>query len=80
MRRKKNYNFKNIASHFICQCLIIISDAILSMKKKNDAACENDTFRLEDEIPKLANRHRMFQQLRGYMTDLTDCYDEKVSE
>ena len=35
--------------------------------------------RLEDEVPRLAGRYRVFQQLRGYVTDLTDCYDEKVS-
>ncbi len=34
--------------------------------------------RLEEEVPRLAGRYRVFQQLRGYITDLVDCYDEKV--
>jgi len=29
-------------------------------------------------VPDLANKHKFYQELRGYMTDLTDCYDEKV--
>jgi len=39
---------------------------------------QSEIMRLEEEIPRLAARHRMFQQLRGYFTDLVDCYDEKV--
>jgi len=31
-----------------------------------------------DAVPDLANKHKFYQELRGYMTDLTDCYDEKV--
>ena len=29
-------------------------------------------------IPELANNHRYYQDLRGYVTDLVECYDEKV--
>jgi len=29
-------------------------------------------------VPELATKHRFYQELRGYLTDLTDCYDEKV--
>ncbi len=35
--------------------------------------------RLEEEVPRLAGRYRVFQQLRGYFTDLVDCFDEKVT-
>jgi GC-rich sequence DNA-binding factor len=34
--------------------------------------------RLEEEMPRLAGRYRVFQQLRGYISDLVDCFDEKV--
>lgn len=29
-------------------------------------------------VPDLADKHKFYQELRGYLTDLTDCYDEKV--
>jgi GC-rich sequence DNA-binding factor len=35
--------------------------------------------RLEEEVPRMAGRYRVFQQLRGYFTDLVDCFDEKVT-
>jgi len=31
-----------------------------------------------DAVPGLAVQHKFYQELRGYVTDLTDCYDEKV--
>eukprot|EP00090_Calanus_glacialis_P046886 TRINITY_DN9429_c0_g1_i2.p1 TRINITY_DN9429_c0_g1~~TRINITY_DN9429_c0_g1_i2.p1 ORF type:complete len:807 (-),score=326.26 TRINITY_DN9429_c0_g1_i2:237-2657(-) len=31
-----------------------------------------------DEVPELAVKHKFYQELRGYVTDLTDCYDEKA--
>jgi len=34
--------------------------------------------RVEKSIPKLAVKHKFYQELRGYVTDLTDCFDEKV--
>eukprot|EP00092_Neocalanus_flemingeri_P000916 GFUD01000974.1.p1 GENE.GFUD01000974.1~~GFUD01000974.1.p1 ORF type:complete len:671 (-),score=245.90 GFUD01000974.1:43-2055(-) len=30
------------------------------------------------DVPDLAVKHKFYQELRGYVTDLTDCYDEKV--
>ena len=35
---------------------------------------------LESRIPDLAERHRFFQDLRGYVTDLVECFNEKVSK
>lgn len=32
----------------------------------------------EDRAPKLAQRFRYYQELRGYVTDLVECLDEKV--
>lgn len=34
---------------------------------------------LESRIPVYAERHRFFQDLRGYVTDLVECFNEKVS-
>lgn len=34
--------------------------------------------RLESEIPRHSEKYKYYQDLRGFMTDLTDCYDEKV--
>ncbi len=35
---------------------------------------------LDSRIPDLAERHRFYQDLRGYVTDLVECFNEKVSE
>jgi len=49
-----------------------------------DAAAEDlvttaaDAVRLEEEAPKMATRFRFYQELRGYVTDLVECLDEKV--
>ena len=32
----------------------------------------------EDEVPRLAAKHRFYQELRGYVTDYIECYDEKA--
>ena len=34
--------------------------------------------RLDDCLPEMADRHRYYQDLRGYVTDLVECFDEKV--
>ena len=34
----------------------------------------------EKRIPDLVDRHKFYQDLRGYITDLVDCYDEKLSQ
>ena len=34
--------------------------------------------RLDDFLPEMADRHRYYQDLRGYVTDLVECFDEKV--
>ena len=31
------------------------------------------------QVPRLATRHKFFQELRGYVTDYTECYDEKMA-
>ena len=31
-----------------------------------------------EDIPNLSRNYKFYQELRGYMTDLTDCYDEKM--
>ena len=33
---------------------------------------------LERALPDLGERHRFYQDLRGYVTDLVECFDEKV--
>jgi GC-rich sequence DNA-binding factor len=49
-----------------------------------DRACDDmvesqgEIDRAEEEVPKLAAKHVFYQELRGYVTDYTDCYDEKV--
>merc|ERR550532_1397916 len=32
----------------------------------------------EESLPKTATNHRYYQDLRGYVTDLVECYDEKL--
>ena len=34
----------------------------------------------EESLPKTATNHRYYQDLRGYVTDLVECYDEKVGD
>ena len=34
--------------------------------------------KFEGSLPETANNHRYYQDLRGYVTDLVECYDEKV--
>jgi len=49
-----------------------------------DRACDDmvesqgEIDKTEDEVPRLAAKHRFYQELRGYVTDYTECYDEKV--
>lgn len=38
----------------------------------------DESRRLKDEAPGLAERFRFYQDLRGYVTDLVECLDEKV--
>ena len=33
---------------------------------------------MSHEIPELSKKYKFYQELRGYMTDLTECYDEKM--
>jgi len=33
---------------------------------------------MSHNIPALSRKYKFYQELRGYMTDLTDCYDEKM--
>ena len=41
---------------------------------------QSEIERLQTEIPDITKRHRFYQELRGYVTDLVECFDEKVSE
>jgi len=34
--------------------------------------------KFEGSLPETANNHRYYQDLRGYVTDLVECYDEKL--
>ena len=43
-------------------------------------SCESEIQNLESRIPDLAERHRFYQDLRGYVTDLVECFNEKVSQ
>ena len=40
---------------------------------------QNEIERLEKALPEMGNRHRFYQDLRGYVTDLVECFDEKVN-
>uniref|UniRef100_T1HQR8 GCFC domain-containing protein n=1 Tax=Rhodnius prolixus TaxID=13249 RepID=T1HQR8_RHOPR len=49
----------------------------------NSAAKEIDTLgaeceQLKEDAPRLAERFRYYQDLRGYVTDLVECLDEKI--
>jgi len=78
-----NYDLKGIRDRMKQRCSDL-KDVSTRHERDTDKAVDDlvtsqsEITRLEAEIPKLAIRHRMFQQLRGYMTDLVDCYDEKV--
>ena len=51
-------------------------DADRAVDELVESECEIE--RLEGAIPGLAAKHRFYQQLRGYVTDYVDCFDEKV--
>uniref|UniRef100_A0A146LW58 GC-rich sequence DNA-binding factor 1 n=2 Tax=Lygus hesperus TaxID=30085 RepID=A0A146LW58_LYGHE len=46
------------------------SDEVEDLKREND--------KLRENTPWLAERFRFYQDLRGYVTDLVDCLDEKM--
>lgn len=39
---------------------------------------DDELQQLEDKAPMAAQRFRFYQELRGYVTDLVECLDEKV--
>lgn len=41
---------------------------------------QNEIERLEKALPEMGNRHKFYQDLRGYVTDLVECFDEKVEK
>ena len=41
-------------------------------------ASRDEIIKYEESLPKMATHHRYYQDLRGYVTDLVECYDEKV--
>jgi hypothetical protein len=47
-----------------------VADELASTKAEQE--------RLEKEQPVLAQKFRYYQELRGYVTDLVECLDEKV--
>jgi hypothetical protein len=47
-----------------------VTDELASTKAEHE--------RLEKEQPVLAQKFRYYQELRGYVTDLVECLDEKV--
>jgi GC-rich sequence DNA-binding factor len=47
-----------------------VTDELASTKAEHE--------RLETEQPVLAQKFRYYQELRGYVTDLVECLDEKV--
>ncbi|XP_044740539.1 PAX3- and PAX7-binding protein 1 isoform X2 [Chrysoperla carnea] len=40
--------------------------------------CQRDLIDLERKAPECAKRFRFYQELRGYVTDLVECLDEKI--
>jgi len=52
------------------------ADADRAVDDLVESECEIE--RLEAAIPDLAAKHRFYQDLRGYVTDFVDCFDEKV--
>jgi GC-rich sequence DNA-binding factor len=43
-------------------------------------SAQSEIERLGHTVPELTARHRSYQELRGYVTDLVECFDEKVGE
>ena len=41
-------------------------------------AAQSEIEKLEVKIPEFTDRHKFYQELRGYVTDLLECFDEKV--
>nr|XP_040574865.1 LOW QUALITY PROTEIN: PAX3- and PAX7-binding protein 1-like [Lepeophtheirus salmonis] len=52
----------------------------LDMDKAVDNLIESQSeiTRIEKKTPELAERHRFFQELRGYVSDLVECFNEKL--
>ncbi len=71
------------------RCVCRRSEALREASRRHEADADravddlvesrSEITRLEEEVPRLAGRYRVFQQLRGYFTDLVDCFDEKVT-
>ena len=40
---------------------------------------QEEVGRAEQNIPDFVEKHKFYQDLRGYVTDMVDCYNEKVS-
>lgn len=53
---------------------------VLDRDDRNDElnSLHAECIHLKEEAPKLAERFRFYQDLRGYVTDLVECLDEKV--
>lgn len=53
---------------------------VLDRDERNDElnSLRSECVYLKEEAPKLAERFRFYQDLRGYVTDLVECLDEKV--
>merc|ERR1719354_139301 len=78
-----NYDLKGIRDRMAERC-----NQLKDVSRQHEQNCDkavddlvtsqSEIARLEGEVPRLAARYKMFQQLRGYFTDLEDCYNEKV--
>jgi len=83
LNRPANYDLKGIRDRMKQRCSDLKE---VSKRHETDTdralddlvTSQSEITRLEEEIPKLAARYKQFQQLRGYFTDLVDCYQEKV--
>ena len=69
MKNIRLQSLKEVSSRHGTDLDRAVDDMILSK-------LEIDKF--EGCIPEMANSHRYYQDLRGYVTDLVECYDEKV--
>ena len=84
MRKRLEKNFYTP----VCFTLFVRLEEMKEVGRRHeqdaDRACDDmvesqgEIDKTEDEVPRLAAKHRFYQELRGYVTDYTECYDEKV--
>ena len=91
-RLKKRYGFNcfersRVEANVLCNRRIESVDEVHRRHQSDADRASDDLFaakseieRLEAEIPDITKKHRFYQELRGYVTDLIECFDEKVGE